>query len=67
MILLFLICFLPQQTNAWLRFGAKNCLSGCYRNTRGVDKYYCSNGREMGWCCPDAKSYEGRQNDALER
>ena len=64
--LLVIISIIFPKANAWLRFGAKNCLAGCYRSTRGVNKYYCSNGREMGWCCPDAKRYECRQNDALE-
>ena len=66
MLVLTIVCFLASQTQAWLRFGAKNCLAGCYRNSRGTNKYYCANGREMGWCCPDAKRYECRQNDALE-
>ena len=55
-----------QFAHAWLRFGAKNCMRGCYNNPKGTKQYYCSNGREMGWCCPDAKRYECRDNHDLE-
>ena len=57
---LLYVFILISHVEAWLRYGAKNCLSGCFRNDRGKNKYYCANGREMGWCCPDAKRYECR-------
>ena len=63
---LALLSMLMHFASAWLRFGAKNCMSGCYNQSKGTKQYYCSNGREMGWCCPDAKRYECRDNADLE-
>jgi hypothetical protein len=63
------LCVLLHTCSAWTRFGAKNCLSGCYLNDDKIgikDQFYCQNGREMGWCCPDDSRHTCRENQEIE-
>ena len=54
-------------TQAFLRYGAQNCMKDCYDDTFRADSpFFCRHGREMGWCCPDDSRYECQENKDLD-
>jgi hypothetical protein len=59
-LLVFNILYLKSYAQAWLRYGAVHCIDQCF-NLR-PDAFYCSNGREYGYCCPDSSRAECRED-----
>ena len=52
-----------------MRFGAKNCIKECFdvaKQNNYSPYFYCSNGREMGWCCQTNERDECKERPELE-
>lgn len=58
------LLLLFNVAHAWLRYGAKHCINECFNKYE--ISFYCSHGREMGWCCQDDTKVECRENPGLE-
>ena len=58
--------FTLSLCSAWIRFGARNCLDCFNSDRKNPLPFYCQNGREMGWCCPDTTRYECQQHEYKE-